>query len=226
MRTAPPLPPPDAERFILERLPLAPVPGVPEIRLHRATPTSGLRRLAERDARGAGSPYWAYPWAGGIVLARHILDRPETVAGRRVLDLGAGSGLVGIAAAKAGALSVVASEIDPYAIAALRLNAAANGVAFAAVRGDLLNGPAPDVDLTLAGDVFYDAGLATRVAAFLERCVAAGLEALVGDPRRAFLPQARLRAIAEYRVADFGDGESGATTTSAVFAFEPAGERA
>jgi predicted nicotinamide N-methyase len=211
----------DAARFIRERLPLTPVPGVLDIQLHQAAPSSGLWRLAESDAESFGSPYWAYCWGGGLALARHILDRPQSVAGRRVLDLGAGSGLVGIAAAKATASAVTASEVDPYAVAALRLNAAANGVAFAAVVGDLTGGPPPDVDLMLVGDLFYDAGLAARVSAFLERCVEAGLDVLIGDPWRAFLPRARLRLIAEYPVADFGAGAG--TTASGVFAFEPAG---
>ena len=212
---------PDAACFIRERLPLAPVPGVPDIQLHQATPSSGLWRLAEGDTEGFGSPYWAYCWGGGLALARHIRDRPQIVTGRRILDLGAGSGLVGIAAAKAGASAVIASEIDAYAVAALRLNAAANGVAFAAVVGDLTGGPPPDIDLVLVGDLFYDVGLAAQVSAFLERCIEAGVDVLIGDPWRAFLPRSRLRLIAEYPVADFGAGAG--TTASGVFAFEPAG---
>ena len=220
---SPPRHNPDAARFIRERLPVTPAPGVPEIRLHQAAPSSGLWRLAQGDAEGFGSPYWAYCWGGGLALARHILDRPETVAGRRVLDLGSGSGLVGIAAAKAGAKLVIASEVNAYAVAALPLNAAANGVAFAAVVGDLTGGPPPDVDLVLVGDLFYDADLAARVTAFLERCVGASVDVLIGDPWRAFLPRSRLRLIAEYQVADFG--AAAGTTASGVFAFEPAGPR-
>src|SRR4051812_37094510 len=106
----------DAIDFIRANLPLAPVPGIPEIHLHKASPSSGLGRLAAQDA-GFGSPYWAYYWAGGLALARYVLDHPEIVAGRRVLDLGAGSGLVAIAAAKAGAGAVIAAEVDPYAVA-------------------------------------------------------------------------------------------------------------
>ena len=208
----------DAARFIRERLPLSPVPGVPEIRLHRATPSSGLRTLAEQDS-AFDTPYWAYCWGGGLALARHVLDRPEIVAGRRVLDLGAGSGLVAIAAAKAGASAVSASDCDPYALAALRLNAAANGVALAAVFGDVTAGPPPDVDLIMVGDLFYEGALAAEATAFLERCAEAGIDVLIGDPWRAFLPRARLSLIAEYRVADFGDGAAGQTTASAVFAF-------
>src|SRR5262249_40352363 len=100
-------------QFIQENLPIGPAPSVPQAVLHRATPQSGLWRLAERDA-DFGTPYWAYDWGGGLALARHVLDHPEIVAGRRALDLGAGSGIVGIAAAKAGATDVIAADTDPY----------------------------------------------------------------------------------------------------------------
>ena len=196
---------------------LAPVPSLPEILLHTAHPGSGLRRFAgsigsKSDAR---PPYWAYPWAGGAALARYFLERPQAVAGRRVLDLGAGSGIVGIAAAKAGAGEVVAAEIDRHAAAALELNAAANGVAIAVLGGDPLGLPPPSVDLVAVGDLFYDRRLAVRVTAFLDRCLAAGIDVLIGDPGRAYLPRSRLAVIAEYRVPDFGQGA--AMTTSAVF---------
>ncbi|WP_448665058.1 class I SAM-dependent methyltransferase [Sphingomonas sp. CJ20] len=196
---------------------MLPVPGIPEVSLHKAVPASGLGRLAAQDEAGFGSPYWAYYWLGGLALARFVLDRPETVAGLRVLDLGAGSGLVGIAAAKAGAASVVAAEVDSYAIAALGLNAATNGVTIDAVQGDLTDGPPPaDIDLILVGDLFYDAALADRVGAFLARCREVGIIVLVGDPGRATLPLARLSRIADYR---FADTDSVETRPSAVFAF-------
>jgi predicted nicotinamide N-methyase len=207
----------DLDAFIRERLPLEPTPGIPEVRLHRAGPRSGLMRLAEADP-DFGSPYWARPWGGGLALARHVLDRPEVVAGKRVLDLGSGSGLVAIAAMLAGAIDATAADVDPYAIAATRLNAAANGVVVQAARGDLTAGDPPDVALLLVGDLFYDADLATRVTAYLERCVAAGVEVLIGDPWRTFLPTARLRVVAEYPVADYGD-PNGAARAAAVFAF-------
>ncbi|WP_235519190.1 MULTISPECIES: methyltransferase [unclassified Caulobacter] len=197
---------------------MEPVPGVPEIRLHRAGPRSGLMRLAEADP-DFGSPYWARPWGGGLALARHVLDHPGVVAGKTVLDLGAGSGLVAIAAALAGAGAVRAADVDPYAVAATRLNAAANGVAVEAVQGDLTAGAPPEVALMLVGDLFYDADLAARVTVFLERCVAAGIEVLIGDPWRAFLPTGRLRVVAEYPVADFGDPD-GAARAAAVFALK------
>lgn len=202
--------------FIRERLPLLPVPGIPEIMLHKAVPSSGLGRLAAADA-AFGSPYWAYYWLGGLALARFVLDRPETVAGRRVLDLGCGSGLVAIAAAKAGAAGVSAADVDRYAVAATQVNAAANGVSVAVVQGDLTEGPVPAVDLILAGDVFYDPEPAARVMPFLARCRAAGAEVLVGDPRRAPLPVARLRGLAAYR---FAETDNGMMRVSEVFAFE------
>lgn len=192
----------DAEAFIRANLVVSQVPAVPEISLYTAHPGSGLRRLAADD--DAPPPYWAYRWAGGMALARFVLDRRETVLGRRVLDLGAGSGLVAIAAAKAGAMSVVAAEIDPNGIAAIGLNALMNGVAVTQCGDDLTVGPAPDVDLVLTGDLFYAPELATRVSAFLDRCLAAGIEVLVGDPGREFLPLSRLRLVAEYSVADVG----------------------
>jgi predicted nicotinamide N-methyase len=216
-----PRPHPALTSFIRENLRLAPVPSVPEIRLYTAHPASGLRRLLG-DADGP-APYWAYPWAGGIALARFVLDRPEIVAGRRVLDLGAGSGLVGIAAAKSGAGDVAAAETDLNGLAAIPLNAAANGVAVRALGEDVLAGEPPAVDVVLAGDVFYDADLAIRVEAFLDRCTARGLVVLVGDPGRRPLPRARLRLLARYAVADFGAAKSGETGTSAVFAFERRG---
>lgn len=207
----------DLRRFIQANLPVAPVPSIPEIRLHLAGPASGLWRLAEADKQDFGSPYWAYCWGGGLALARHILDRPERVAGRRVLDLGAGSGIVGIAAAMAGASAVIASEVDRYALAALGLNAGLNGATIATVLGDLTSGPPPAVDVVAVGDLFYERELACRVTAFLDRCLDAGVEVLIGDPWRAFLPRARLRLIAEYPVEDFGGGMEAAGRTSAVF---------
>lgn len=205
----------DLETFILARLPLQPVPGVPEIRLHRAGPASGLMRLAEADP-DFGSPYWARPWGGGLALARHVLDHPETVRGKRVLDLGAGSGLVAVAAMLAGAGAATAADVDPYAVTATRLNAAANGVIVEAVLEDLIEGDPPNVDLLLVGDLFYDAALAARVMAFLRRCRAAGRQALIGDPWRAFLPSEGLSVVAEYPVADYGDPD-GAARAAAVF---------
>ena len=209
----------DALRFIRENMRVAAVPLLPEILLYTAHPASGLWRLARPDGE-AMPPYWAYQWAGGAVLARHFLDRPETVRGRRVLDLGAGSGVVGIAAAKAGARQVIAAEIDPHGAAAIGLNAALNEVSITVLAHDLTGGPPPAVDLVAVGDLFYEHDLAKRVTAFLDRCIAAGIEVLIGDPGREFLPRSRLRVIAQYRVPDFGAGQSAVRQTSKVFSFE------
>jgi len=197
--------------------PITPAPTVPEIRLHRATPQSGLRRFGEAD-RDFTSPYWAHWWGGGLALARHVLDHPEIVTGLRVLDLGAGSGIVAIAAMRAGAAHVLAADVDRYAIAAIPLNAEANGVSVETHHGDLTDGTPPEVDVVLVGDLFYDAALAPRVVRFLDRCLDAGIVALVGDPRRAFLPRERLALLAEYPGPDFGVSDPG---LNAVFAFRP-----
>lgn len=227
----------DPLTFIKTNMRIAPVPALPEIRLYTAHPASGLWRLthqagqaaepeeegteADEDGPEAQPPYWAYAWAGGAVLARYILDRPESVAGLRVLDLGAGSGLVGIAAAKAGAREVLACEIDRNGVAALGLNAAANGVAITVVGQDITAGPPPPVDVVAAGDLFYGQDLADRVIPFLDRCLAARINVLIGDPGRAYLPRSRLRLLAEYRVPDVGEAKGAAMKPSGVFSFEP-----
>ncbi|TPJ56505.1 methyltransferase [Mesorhizobium sp. B2-6-4] len=205
---------------------LVPVPALPEIWLYAPHPGTGLRRLvephdeADEDAPEPQPPYWAYAWAGGTVLARYVLDHPMTVAGRRVLDLGAGSGIVGIAAAKAGAREVIAAEIDRNSVAALGLNAKDNGVTISVICKDITTGPPPAVDLVLAGDVFYGPDVTQRMIPFLDRCLAAGVEVLIGDPRRADLPLSRLRLLAEYQVPDFGDAKGAASRPSGVFSFE------
>jgi len=199
-------------------MPAGPLPDLPQIQLHHARPDSGLWRLARSDPALA-APYWAYPWSGGLALARYLLDHPQTAEGRRALDLGAGSGLVGIAAARCGAREVIAAETDPYAAVALELNAALNGLAISLMAGDVTLGPPPSVDLVLAGDVFYERELAGRVTAFLDRCVSAGIEVLVGDPGRAWLPIERLRRLADYPVADFGSPGGG---TGSVFRLQVA----
>jgi predicted nicotinamide N-methyase len=208
-------------QFIRSNLPIVPTPSVPEILLHKAGPRSGLWRLAEMD-EDFGTPYWAYDWGGGLALARHILNHPDRVAGRTVLDLGAGSGIVGIAAAKSGAKNVIGADIDRYAIAAIGLNATANGVSISPFFGDLTAGSPPAVDMVLVGDLFYEAGLAQRVTTFLDRCLAAKTKVLVGDPWRTFLPKMRLQLLAQYPGPDFGQCSTGEQRQNAVFSFEAA----
>ncbi|MFD2056748.1 class I SAM-dependent methyltransferase [Mesorhizobium calcicola] len=224
---------PDPAEFIRANMRIVPVPSLPEIMLYTPHPASGLRRLTdprqsadadddtvEADEDEPQPPYWAYAWAGGAVLARYILDHPQTVAGRRVLDLGAGSGLVGIAAAKAGASAVIAAEIDRNGVAALGLNAAANGVTMTVMARDITDGPPPAVDVVTVGDVFYGQDVADRVMPFLERCLGTGIEVLVGDPGRAYLPRSRLQLLAEYKVPDFGHAKGSPLKPSGVFRFE------
>ncbi|WP_442579417.1 class I SAM-dependent methyltransferase [Mesorhizobium sp. ASY16-5R] len=214
--------PADPAAFIRTQLQLVPVPSMPEIRLYTATPASGLWRLSAKGGRGE-PPYWAYQWAGGLALVHYLREHPETVAGLRVLDLGAGSGLVGIAAAKAGAAHVIAAEADTNAHAAIRLNASENRVAVQLFEGNMLAGPPPAVDIVLAGDVFYDRDVAARMLAVLDRCLGAGIAVLVGDPGRAHLPRVRLRLLADYAVADVGDGA--ARNASGVYALESSANR-
>ncbi|WP_091663408.1 class I SAM-dependent methyltransferase [Micromonospora auratinigra] len=175
-------------------------PFVPEVRLHLAEDAIlWWARMEAALGRSLPPPYWASVWAGGQALARHLLDRPELVAGRRVLDLATGSGLVAIAAALAGADAVTANDIDPYALAAVTVNARANGVTLAVSGDDLLDGEA-DADLVLAGDVLYDAGLAARMLPFLRRAAARGVAVLVGDPDRGHLAGEGLETVASYPV--------------------------
>jgi predicted nicotinamide N-methyase len=199
--------------FIRANLRLEPVPSLPGIRLYTAHPGSRLSRLATPDD---AAPYWAYQWAGGLALAQHFAAHPDVVAGKRVLDLGAGSGLVGIAATQAGAMAS-AAEIDPNGRAAIALNAAANGVTLPQVDVDI-SGDAPDgFDLIAAGDVFYNPEVGRQMLPFLDRCVAAGLDVLIGDPERRDLPVARLERLASYAVGDVGDARDRAERVGSVY---------
>ena len=178
---------------------------VPEIRLHQASEPIGVWEQTELAAgrTNLDPPFWAFAWAGGQALARYLLDYPEVVKDRRVIDIASGSGLVAIAAARAGAAAVTAYDIDPLAAAAIGVNAAANGVAVLAVCADVLDTDAPaplDVDVMLVADAFYERDLADRVMRFLERGRARGADVLAGDFGRAYLPRDRLRALAAYDV--------------------------
>jgi predicted nicotinamide N-methyase len=205
----------DAEAFIRQSLALMPAPSVPEIVLYTAHPRSRLSRLLEDD--NETPPYWAYRWAGGTVLARFLFDHPQSVAGRRVVDLGTGGGIVGIAAAKCGARRVTAVDVDPLAIVAAALNAEASGVSIETCCADSLDGPPPDTDIMLAGDLFYDPALAARALPYLRRCADAGLDVLIGDPGRKPLPRDRLALLASYPVGDFGDGPRLPDAVSGVY---------
>ena len=195
------------------------VPLVAEVRLHLASDVLDLWQQCE-DLTGPGQPppFWAFPWPGGQALARYLLDHPEQVAGRRVLDVGSGSGLVAIAAQMAGAAVVLASEIDPVAVAAIRLNARANAVPPPVVVGDVLNGDGEDAELVLAGDVWYSAPLAEGMIGLIERARGRGASVLVGDIGRAFLPRDRFRVVARRDVPVVAQLEDSAVKRTMVWA--------
>jgi len=195
----------DPSAFIRAETALSAPPLVPEIRLHLASEILPIWQATEADLarHGLPPPYWAFAWPGGQALTRHLLDHRELVAGRRVLDFAAGSGLSAIAAAMAGASAVAAADIDPFARAAIALNADTNGVNVALIEEDILgsSGDWPsDWDVILAGDVCYERPMAERVAAWFTVLANAGRLVLIGDPGRSYLPGSGLREIARYQV--------------------------
>jgi predicted nicotinamide N-methyase len=203
--------------FIRGGTALTPPPLVPEIRLHMATEVTPLwlATEAEMARMNLPPPYWAFAWPGGQAVARHLLDHPDLVRGRRVLDFAAGSGLGAIACAKAGAALVLAAEIDPMAATAIRLNAAANGVSVEVADEDIVGRAMPGFDLVLAGDVCYERPMAERVTGWLRGLAGAGATVLMGDPGRAYLPKDGLEFVARHAVPtplDLEDREVRETT--------------
>lgn len=210
----------DPVAFIRANTRLLPVPLVPEIILHVADEAVPLWSKTEDELGEAGlpPPFWAFAWAGGQALARYILDHPDHVAGKDVTDLASGSGLVAIAALKAGARSVTAFDIDAFARTAIMLNAAENNVIIEARGDDLLSGiPAPAAQTVLAGDIFYERDTAERAFAFLSAQAAHGATVLIGDPGRSYLPKDKLRKIAEYKVPVTRDLEDAEIKNTAVW---------
>lgn len=191
----------EAERFIRANTTLVAPPHVPEIRLHLADEAHDLWQKTEEELAEIGlpPPFWAFAWAGGQGLARYVLDHPASVRGRRVLDFASGSGLVGIAAAMAGAAEVTGADIDPFAEAAMRLNAAANGVDLWPATADLV-GTDEGWDVLLAGDIFYQRDIVDRLIPWFTALGRRGCDIVAGDPGRAYLPRDRLVQLAEYSV--------------------------
>ena len=188
----------NADTFIRDNSELMAPPLVPEIKLHLASEVIPLWRKTEEElaAIGVPPPYWAFAWAGGQALARYLLDHPGLVANKRVLDFGAGSGLVAVAAARAGARHVVAADIDPFAIAAIARNAKANNVVIETTAQDMIGG-GDAFDLILVGDMCYERPLAERLMAWL-KTVRSGV--LLGDPGRSYFPKNGLTRLAVYSV--------------------------
>lgn len=211
-----------ARAFVRESTAIVSPPLLPEIRLHLATEVTPLWQATEATLARAGiePPFWAFAWAGGQALARCLLDDPSPVRGRRVLDFASGSGLVAVAAMRAGAAEVIAVDLDPLAIVAAEMNAALNGVSITPRLADVLSEePAwlAGCEVILAGDVCYDRSMADRAQRFLRRAAARGALALIGDPGRAYLDPVGIDEIARYRVPTIDDVEGQSEKEGVVY---------
>ena len=209
--------------FVLRHTRLRPVPGIEGIRLHLADEVLPLWHAVQVETGDpeAALPYWAFAWGGGLAIARYLREHPRAVAGRRVFDLAAGSGLCAIAALGAGASEATSADIDAFAWVSVELNARANGRRVSVVRRDVLDEEPPDVDVILAGDCWYDARLAERVLPWLRRAQDRGIEVLVGDPGRRYLPTDELIERAAYDVRTTTELEDLALKKGRVYALRP-----
>ncbi|MBW8733993.1 MAG: methyltransferase [Asticcacaulis sp.] len=215
----------DARAFIEANTAPSPVPSVPEIRLWQASAVTPIWEMTESELDRAQlpPPFWAFPWAGGQALARYLLDHPDTVRGKTVVDIASGSGLVAIAAAMAGAASVIANDIDSYSAAAIALNADLNGVAIAVETGDLLAGAPRAVDVYLAGDIAYEKSMSSAMLSFFSRAAAQGSSVLIGDPHRSYFPEG-LKRMADYDIVTVADIEDSGIKAATVWAIGKAYE--
>lgn len=195
---------------------------VPELRLHLVTPRQPLWRASEADlaALDLEAPYWAFCWAGGQALARYLYAHPAMVRGRRVVDFGAGGGVEALAAAQLGAASVLASDIDPWAVACMQLNAADNGLSLQTTQADLI-GTTLEADLLLLGDVTYGEALAARLLAWARAQAAAEVDVLLADPGRGFLPEDGLTPLATYDAPADADPGGVYTQATSVYQLQP-----
>ncbi len=208
----------EAKAFIRANTRVASVPGLP-IRIYTADELTPIWEATEKDLAEANvaPPFWAFPWAGGQALSHYVLDNPDLVRGKLVLDLASGSGLVAVAAAMAGAAQAVANDIDPMCEAAVALNAELNGVSIDYLGGNLLDGDPPDYDVILAADVFYEQAPARLFRAMLERCHANGSMILAGDPGRTYFPRDAFRQVAEYDVTTTTEIENNPVKSARVW---------
>jgi predicted nicotinamide N-methyase len=215
-------PTPEGRRaFVLSNTRLQRPPHTPELELQLADEVTPIWRLTEEalEEMGVPPPFWAFAWAGGQALARYVLDHPQIVAGKAVIDFATGSGLVALAAMKAGAQRVLAADIDVFCEAAVELNAERNGVTVDFTDQDLLDQPPPAwADVILAGDICYEKPLAERVLAWLGAGRAAGATVLIGDPGRSYFPREGLVKLAEYQVETTRELEDMAVKKTAVWA--------
>lgn len=208
--------------FVLARTSPAPVPLAPELVLFQASEVDGLWRETQAEPLARQDlPYWAFPWSGGQALARHVLDHPALVRGRRVADFATGSGLVAIAAARAGAAEVLALDRDPFAEVAVALNAARNGVSVDFRAGDALGAELPGVEVVLAGDVFYERDLAEGALRWFAALAARGVRVLAGDACRTYAPRENLTELAWYDVPTTTTIEAEDVRPARVLEFRP-----
>jgi predicted nicotinamide N-methyase len=209
--------------FVLRHTKLQPVPGLEGIRLHLAAEALTLWHAVQVETGDPDTalPYWAFAWGGGLAIARYVREHAEAAAGRRVFDLASGSGLCAIAAMRAGASEAIGADVDPFAMAAIELNAKANKCRVSTLRRDVLDDEPPETELILAGDCWYEAELAGRVLPWLRRARDLGIDVLVGDPGRRYLPAAELQEIACYDVRTTTDLEDLALKQGRVYRLRP-----
>ncbi|HTM81718.1 class I SAM-dependent methyltransferase [Asticcacaulis sp.] len=212
----------DTEAFIRAQTRPLPVSSVPSIRLYQADEVTPLWLMTEQDmaTQHLAPPFWAFAWSGGQALARYILEHPEIVRGRQVLDIACGSGLVGIAARLAGAQSVLCNDIDAYAGVAAALNAELNNVELAFTGDDLLAGPIPDVDIILAGDICYEKPMTDAMLTYFRRAAPHKIEVYIGDPHRTYFPKTGLIRLADYDILTNADIEDAAVKPASVWKLE------
>ncbi len=210
--------------FILAMTRLQSPPYVPELQLYLADEIESIWDAVQTRVNSAEAPlpFWAFAWAGGLALARHLLDHPELAEGKRVLDIATGSGLCAIAAGRAGAGWIMAADIDPLSLVAVGLNAGANSVNVTVFEDDLLTAPPPDVDLILAGDIGYERHLAESMLVWLEAAHQRGIDVLIGDPERAYFPRATMRLLTIQNVATSRELESAETKRVGIYTFPSA----
>ncbi len=210
--------------FVLRNTRLRPVPGLEELRLQLADEALVIWHESQVETGDPDAPmtYWAFAWGGGLAIGRYLREHPEAVAGKRVFDLASGSGLCAIAAMRAGAASAVAADIDAFSAAAIDLNARANRCRVTVVRRDVLDDDPPDADVILAGDCYYEARLAERVLPWLLRARDAGIDVLVGDPGRRYLPTDELVELAAYDVRTTTELEDLERKQGRVYRLRPA----
>jgi predicted nicotinamide N-methyase len=213
----------DPAVFVRQNTAIAAPPLVPEIRLHLATEMTPIWQATEESLakNGLPPPFWAFAWPGGQALARYLLDNPDFVRGREVLDIGSGSGIVAIAAAKAGASRVTAAEIDHFAAAAIALNTLLNGAMVTVETRDLLDRAAAGWGVALAGDICYEEPMSSRALALLRRIAARGRLALLGDPGRSYLPKDGLIELARYEMPTSRELEANDTSEGVVWQILP-----